>query len=98
MKNPEMGGGSPEKEPKEKLPAFLYESNGRLMTGMWGDADVTEEYNEYLSSVGKSADSLPSFLYESGGTIYMGAIDDLDVTEEWEEWIETLKSAEADKE
>ncbi len=87
-----------EKEQIEQLPAFLYENGGRLMTGMRGDSDVTQEYKNYLQSVGKKADTLPPFLYESGGTIYMGAIDDSNVTEDWQEWVKTLKPIESKKE
>src|SRR3989344_6119779 len=76
-----------EKEQVEQLPGFLYNNDrSRLMTGMWGDSDVTQVYEEYLKSVGKQADNLPSFLYGDGGTIYMGAQDDSDVTEDWHEW------------
>jgi hypothetical protein len=88
----------PEKrEEVRQIPKFLYEENGRLITGMQGDSDVTREYEDFLKSTGRKADNLPSFLYDESGTIYMGSIDDSDVTEEWERWVKTLKPASVDE-
>ena len=86
-----------EQKEKEKLPDFLNEKNGRLFTTTEGDSDVTEEYENFLKAVGKSAESLPTFLYRAGISILIGLERDVDVTDNWRNWIKTLKPAEAER-
>lgn len=80
---------------EEGVPLFsdLYEKGGRIYSGAIEDSDVTEDYETYLRSIGKSADQLPPFLYRSGsGRILTGMHVDSDITEEWNQWVKTLKA------
>ena len=36
------------------LPSFLYEYDGIIKVGVWGDSDVTDEWNDYLNKIGNN--------------------------------------------
>lgn len=82
-----------EQKEKEQLPGFLYEEDGKLITAVEGDADVTEEYESFLKASKKAADRLPPFLYRTGDSILMGLNSDIDVTDKWNSWVKSLKPA-----
>lgn len=42
-----MRYGESKKELTHKLPDFLYEDYGQIITGRRGDSDVTDEWNEW---------------------------------------------------
>ncbi len=86
-----------QKEKFEKLPDFLHEENGKLITTTEGDTDVKEEYENFLKAVGKSANSLPPFLHRTGSSITIGLESGVDVTNSWRNWIKTLKPSKAEE-
>ncbi|MBI2676537.1 MAG: hypothetical protein HYX21_01100 [Candidatus Yanofskybacteria bacterium] len=86
-----------QKEKFEKLPDFLHEENGKIMTTTEGDTDVRGEYENFLKVTGKSAESLPPFLYRAGSSIIIGLESGVDVTNSWRNWVKTLKSAKTEE-